>query len=168
MKLTPLSDFVLEQKETSTIDTAQIDWYDKEISKLDLIRSYTKFLKQPLTLGMFVPVNKDGVLLKPLQFCCSSSDCGCMGMPVNVSCQEEIDEYYEAKEKVLFEGWTHEDRYGWVQHHELGLEINTETGTLAIFHENGIGYGYVKKVEDLVSYALTLTPSALEVIGMKE
>lgn len=128
MTLKPLSDYILELNEKRKNDLISV------FDFAHLVIKYTEFLKQPLTLGMFVPLDRDGVVLEPLQFCCAGSDCGCMGMPVNVSSQQEIDDYYEAKEKVLFEGWTHEDRYGWVQHHKLGLEINTETGTLAIFH----------------------------------
>lgn len=138
MKLTPLTDFVLENLNPENFGSSDVR----------KVIAYTKFLKQPLTLGMFVPVDEEGSVLKFIDL--------------------DSPKYFKMKEKVLFEGWTHEDRYGWVQNHELGLEINTETGTLAIFHENGIGYGYVKNIEDLVSYALTLTPSALEAIGIKE
>jgi hypothetical protein len=28
-----------------------------------------------------------------LQYCCSGSDCGCMGFPINFSCKEEYEEY---------------------------------------------------------------------------
>ena len=55
-------DFVLNQGETSSFDTDQGDWYFKEQSKLDKIRSYANFLKQPLELWMFVPCKLvDGV-----------------------------------------------------------------------------------------------------------
>jgi len=161
-KLITLSDFVLEQRMTSE-EIAKVSFsqiHDHIFAYYDKVFAYTKFLKQPLALGMFVPCDEEGNVLK--KYSGVSFDWH------NVPQAIESDEYLKAKEKVLFEGWTHEDRYGWVQHHELGLEINTETGTLAIFHENGIGYGYVKKVEDLVSYALTLTPSALEAIGIKQ
>lgn len=155
-KLIPLLDFVLEQ---------EVRMSNPEIFK-SKVYAYTNFLKQPLVLGMFVPCDEEGnVLDVPAGYEDYLANEDSLLYAKNY---EYIQEYVRANEKVLFEGWTHEDRYGWVQNHELGLEINTETGTLAIFHENGIGYGYVKKVEDLVSYALTLTPSALEAIGIKE
>ncbi|MEA1849207.1 hypothetical protein U9K52_09810 [Chryseobacterium sp. MHB01] len=56
--LIPLSDFVLEQSRTQTLDRSQIDWYDAEMAKLELIRNYAEFLKQPLTLSMFTGENK--------------------------------------------------------------------------------------------------------------
>lgn len=91
-----MTDFVLEQQEKFKSDR----FYFRQFK--DNVINYANFLKQPLTLGMFVPVDSHGVILDELKFCCTSSDCGCMGMPVNVSSMEEIDEYYEAKEKVLF------------------------------------------------------------------
>ena len=53
MKLIPLSDFVLERVD--------------KISALDLanqVVAYTKFLKQPLTLGMFFQLYKEGKIMK--------------------------------------------------------------------------------------------------------
>ncbi|MDR3026074.1 hypothetical protein [Chryseobacterium sp.] len=167
MKLTSLSDYVLEQ-EKIILDEIEYSGstsedYRSMVQFITLVTNYTKFLKQPLTLGMFMPVDEDGVVLKEPKkedYTLEELEASYMGI--------DVLDYHEAKEKVIFEGWIHEDRYGWVQHHKLGLEINTETGTLAIFHENGIGYGYVKKAEDLVSYGLELTPSAIEAIGLKE
>ncbi|MBE4949889.1 hypothetical protein [Chryseobacterium culicis] len=158
MKLIPLSDFVLEQLEIQQ-STSEF----KEV-----VRNYTHFLKQPLALGMFVPVNRDGVLLKPLQFCCSSSDCGCLGMPVNVSCQEEIDEYYEAKEEVLFEGF--ESTYNGFSIVSVD-RIDVEDNYRLSFNKEG-GCRQYYNIEELVmsdeNFEIELTPSALEAIGIKE
>lgn len=54
--------------------------------------------------GMFIPCNKQDEPLQALQYCCSGNpeQCGCRGLPVNVNSMQEIDEYYEAEEKVLF------------------------------------------------------------------
>ncbi|EFK36780.1 Uncharacterised protein [Chryseobacterium gleum] len=155
MNLLNMTDFVLQQRE---------EHYSRNTDKIEVIESYAHFLKQPLALGMFVPVDFVGNVLNEPKI--EEYDI-LKDILIKFNFENDLKRYNEINKKVLFEGWTHEDRYGWVQHHELGLEINTETGTLAIFHENGIGYGYVKKVEDLVSYALTLTPSALEAIGIK-
>ncbi len=92
MKLISLLEYVLSE---------EIRMSNSEVFK-SKVYAYANFLKQPLTLQMFVPVDKHGVILEDLKFCCSGSDCGCMGQPVNVGSQEEIDEYYEAKERVLF------------------------------------------------------------------
>ncbi|WP_312900200.1 hypothetical protein [Chryseobacterium taichungense] len=139
--LIPLSDFVLEQ---------EIRMSSPEIFK-SKVYAYANFLKQPLTLEMFVAVDKHGVVLEPLQFCCTSPDCGCMGMPVNVSSQEEIDEYYEALEKVLFEGFEQKG----------GLSV-----AKAICQTYQLIEDLTYKKIPLVN--LTLTPSALQQIGIKE
>ncbi|WNI34673.1 hypothetical protein [Chryseobacterium sp. SG20098] len=68
MKLQSMVEFVLLQKETSTLDTAQIDWYDLEVNILSKIRKYALFISRSPTLEMFVPVDQDGnVLEEPMQ-----------------------------------------------------------------------------------------------------
>lgn len=39
--------------------------------------------------------------LGELERCCSGKECGCMGMPVNVSSREEMDEILEAESRTL-------------------------------------------------------------------
>jgi len=151
MKLIPLSDFILEQKETSTIDTAQIDWYDKEIFKLDLIRSYTKFLKQPLALGMFVPVDVQGNILNEPFYDPSNEQYWAA----------ERFAYDTAKEKVLFEGCEVK-------------EIKTDKNYFVVYHNSRqIWISWTDRIiEDMILNriylnGLELTPSALEAIGIK-
>ncbi|WP_288446509.1 hypothetical protein [uncultured Chryseobacterium sp.] len=161
MKLIPLSDFVLEQLEIRQ-STSEF----KEV-----VRNYTHFLKQPLTLGMFVQVDKHGSVLEPLQFCCTGSDCGCMGMPVNVSSQEEIDEYYEAMEKVLFAGFQSKPAANEVFNNSLKLTIYLKVLQFMNVHENGLGGGDLANTIEALAHAdlgIDLTPSALEAIGIKE
>ena len=100
MKLISMTDFVLEQNDTTTLDMSQIDLYDKELSILEKIRNYATFLKQPLKREMFVPCDEDGNVLEEPKIE-----------------EEYVDEhttqifaqyqYYldKAKEKVLFEGF---------------------------------------------------------------
>lgn len=169
MKLIPLSDFV--EKYTAPIVSEDQDSSDvaKLLNNLKLISGYTKFLKQPLALGMFVPVDNHGIVLEPLKFCCNSSDCGCMGMPVNVSSQQEIDEYYQAQEKVLFEGFEiyncGENSDGLirsvVRNGNCYVGVKYERGN---FHLNDYAVNY--SVEKLVNHGLELTPSALKQIGL--
>ena len=95
MKLISMTDFVLSQTELL---------YDKNQSKLiHNIVNYAQFLKQSLKLEMFVPCDEDGNVLEE---------------PTNYEVWEEIylkdkssiigfkehESYFEAKEKVLFEG----------------------------------------------------------------
>ena len=71
---------------------------------------------------------------------------------------------YEAKEYVLFEGWfvSGNDTV-----HFNGITIYLKSGTIAIQQSDGIGYGIIKTIQDLVSYGLILTPSALKQIGIE-
>ncbi|BAP30159.1 uncharacterized protein CHSO_1122 [Chryseobacterium sp. StRB126] len=170
MKLIPLSDFILEQKRKTTSETDYV-------KPLKLIFNYAEFLKQPLTLGMFVPVDKHGVVLEPLQFCCTSSDCGCMGMPVNVSAQEEIDEYYEANDKVLLKGVLRVNKTPYKATKRNLIDLVSGEKFMRIYTELTYWTGEIEKqyfdgknnlkVEDLIKFDLTLTPSALEAIGIK-
>jgi hypothetical protein len=176
MKLIPLSDFV-EKYTPPVISDNQSSDVAKLLNNLKLISNYTKFLKQPLTLGMFVPVDKHGSVLESLQFCCSGSDCGCMGMPVNVSCQEEIDEYYEAQERVLFANAVTIDESPYKMTERLMIDLK-HPASFRIYNKFTFNDGRVESqflpnfsknptVEYLVDYGLELTPSALEAIGIK-
>ena len=64
---------------------------DKALSKIE---NYSKFLKQPLTLGMFVPCDLDGNLLEYPDHNYNSMEY-----------MDEFDVYNEAKNRVLFEGF---------------------------------------------------------------
>lgn len=47
--------------------------------------------------GFYWGINPHGELIG----CCSGRDCGCMGMPINVSSQKEIDDILEAESKTF-------------------------------------------------------------------
>lgn len=84
MKLISITDFVL--KECGKCGNEP---------RLSRIEKYAKFLKQPLTLGMFVPCGENGnVLEKPKGF---------SNIDMNIGEHSKLIEYEEAKEKVLFE-----------------------------------------------------------------
>jgi len=94
-KLIPMVDFVAE------IDS--LKYWDID-SKYEAILKYAEFLKQPLTLGMFVPVNSDGeVTEEPLK-----SDYASKPFNESGECKVYFDDlhiYNKAKENVLFEGF---------------------------------------------------------------
>lgn len=96
MKLISMTEYTLQ-----TLDEEVTVSYGIR-DKVRQIRAYAEFLKQPLELWMFVPCDEHGVFMPPLEMCCSGADCGCMGMPTNVSSQKEIDDYLEAENRVLF------------------------------------------------------------------
>lgn len=107
---------------------------------------YCRFLRQPLTLGMFVPVDENGELLNPpierLQYG------GGYSMREN-----EVEAYEKAKEKVLFEGFSirkeRNKKYVGTTGYEIELPLNIMT------------------IEDLANdWNVELTPSALKQIGL--
>jgi hypothetical protein len=81
-----MTDFVLEQS---------VRIMNCEITHLESheeIVNYAKFLKQPLKLEMFVPLDEDGNVLTQCEEICAF-EC------------DKIKNYRKAKEKVLFEGF---------------------------------------------------------------
>lgn len=136
-KLIPMTDFVLEQKEhQNKIDS----------NVLTVIYNYAKFLKQPLKLGMFVPCDEDGNVLK-------------FDYPQNKAfddvAQIEFEKQYQkAKERCLF------------------AELNVMNIRDFYFIERDnkslfcIGLDNIKTVKDLVKYDLQLTQTAINLIGL--
>lgn len=155
MKLIPLSEYVLQRVDKVTALQLAND-----------VVAYTKFLRQPLTLSMFVPVDDEGEVLNYDE--------------IRVSVQEGTetwDIWTNAKEKVLFRGFTYEGfeyedsicKYYWGQVNIYRFSNgNTEFYGRDDSQEDRPTYR-LKTVEDLVNlHDITLTPSALKLIGAKE
>ena len=156
-RLISMTDFVLEQNTKWEYET-------DAMTHLSIIIGYAEFLKQPLTLGMFVPCDEDGNIMDEPKTCCSGRECGCMGMPYNYFSREELNGYEEALNRVLFEGF-----------HLIGdKEIELKgTDNWFVFNEKSIEFSnefsqekYVYKVDDLVELELILTESAKKQIGL--
>ena len=108
--LIPMTDFVLEQLNEQNSRTKPM----REV--FNSLEKYAKFLKQPLKLEMFVPCDEDGNILKEpkrwedyLQY------------PDSFDGNKEWDELYDyqqAKEKVLFVFKPHFD-ISVIKHHVL-------------------------------------------------
>ena len=86
-------DFVLEQNEKIKKEKYGIESY---YSTMQVLINYASFLKQHLTLGMFMPCDEDG---NPIILDTEHKEC-----PISWS-NDEIEQYKQAKEKVLFEGF---------------------------------------------------------------
>lgn len=102
-KLISMTAFVLAQNYTTTLDMSQIDFYDRELSILSKIRNYAKFLKQPLKLEMFVPVDQNGNVLSEPQMIEKRLGFDEVEMDYDYA---EVEIYKKAKEKVLFKNVT--------------------------------------------------------------
>jgi len=109
--------------------------------EIGLLYDYANFLKQPLTLGMFVPCGEDGeVLIEPSLYDPRSKT----GNTEHHEFDEKEKQYQQAKERVLFEGFD-------------SLDYD-------IFFNDGC-----EVVEDLLKYStikLTLTETAVKQLGL--
>ena len=142
-RLIPMTDYVHSEFDKHLQTLKGYTAFDYMIK----VKNYANLLSTPLTLGMFVPCDLEGNVLKDL--------------PKNVwsdfyskdlTCEDTYDEcikYQQAKERVLFEGhyaetveneirvWT---SYGWLY---FPTEINAT-------------------IEDVIYHNLTLTPNAVK------
>lgn len=114
--LIPMTDFVLKQNYTTTLDISQIDFYDKELKILSTIRNYAELLKQPLKLEMFVPCDEDGNVLGEPQSAWSDG----------------IEQWEKAKEKVLFEGFKPYEDYECAKYEEVYVDEEVCDGKFTV------------------------------------
>ena len=136
MKLISMKDFVLEQDNKASL----VGTYDK-------IVRYAKLLKQPLTLGMFIPCDEKGnVLENPKRKVLELSD-GTCGYVTNINA---FDKYLQAKERVLFEGFELKD----------GFIIMPDKQFLDTSRLKN------KTVENLINQHYILTESAIKKLGL--
>jgi len=157
MKLIKMVDFVLEYYSSEEHDELQI---------LDLMNNYAFFLKQPLTVGMFVPADEQGnVLEEPEMY----NDWVNHKVDASKYTKECFDcaSYKEAKERVMFEGWSF-----YVE--DERLRLTDEKSTLE-FYPRGYnretielydGVFVYSCIEDALSLSLTLTPTAIKKLGL--
>lgn len=133
-----MTDFVLGT-ESSLDKYNPIGLNEDKQKRYNSILNYAKFLKQPLTLGMFVPCDVDGNVLEE---------------PENPKKSPEhmrkYDSYVKAKERVLFEGF----------YLEYNAVMSPQGGYL------DVGNLKQKTVETIVGANLTLTQSAIKQIGL--
>lgn len=151
-ELVSMVDYVLELFEKMPLQPSQIECVEHNLK----IVKYAKFLKQPLTLGMFIPCDEDGHVLKEPNIneyksspFCESGLCD--------SYYKSLEYYNKAKERVLFKGYFLEDRFL----EDRYLCYNTKRGKRPFMPADGLGYyDSIEKVLSL--WPLTLTESALK------
>ena len=135
MKLISMTDFVLYKKESHT-----------------QIMKYAKFLKQPLTLGMFVPCDEEQCMIDVNYRYTSDYE----------HLNKELDKRYEkAKERVLFK--IIKPR---LINKNLFLYESYIYYSEGLVYENNDGRS-LELIEDLISFTdLTLTETAIKQIGL--
>lgn len=128
------------------------------------VRGYAKFLKQPLELGMFVPCDEDGNMLKEPENFESEYQKIILDEQKSASKSEQekwkkLKQYQKAKERVLFEGC-------YIHHFDLcGMAITAERSDIIYtFDDEKFSYYNIEQLER--GCDLELTPTALKQIGL--
>jgi len=95
-------EYVLDSKNHLSSDSSQIQ------VRLNKILYYAEFLKQPLTLGMFVPCDLESNVLEEPN---SNDDYYKDANGISENYFIDFKEYQKAKERVLFKGFKVDDQY---------------------------------------------------------
>ena len=146
MRLVSMTDFVLENAKQPYVEGTKYK---------DLV-NYAKFLKQPLKLEMFVPCDEDGDILDEPEY----YELRLLYMMTEYN--DEVYTYYQAKVKVLFEGFEIDKNLYLVYKNEIsiGRFISYENGSKFLFRDN------FKTIEDLVEFGFKLTENTIKQIGL--
>jgi len=133
-RLISMTDFVISMREDKEKDNIRKFW---------ACERYANFLKQPLTLGMFVPCDLDGNVLE-------ESKCDCYTEYDREGCSENCSGYVNAKNRCLFEG-----KFDVRSEGNPFVRLNNIE-----FHLHGL------TIERLVTFDLQLTQTALKQLGL--
>jgi len=139
------------------------------------IYNYAIFLKQPLTLSMFVPTDENGNVLEETEYfklygCCLQFDNSKFeGFFDDIDdfkqWEYECLKYQQAKERVLFEGFKVVERpfvHGKKHYFITNGNIDVSYNYNGIFEFDN----YFKNIESLVPHNLTLTETAVKKLGL--
>lgn len=156
-RLISMTDFVLQ-------DWSKYKGYDSEdyrvfaYNKNVIIENYATFLKQPLTLGMFVPCDENGNVLEEPDYDGFEVDINesYFGGETDIEIEKYELKYQKAKEKVLFNGdWEISNYKKWVL-----IESKKRSFSFYPFESDCL------KIENLVDRDFELTESAIKEIGL--
>ena len=141
MKLISMTSFVLQRDIT-------------DIKQIDSIVKYANFLKQPLKLEMFVPIDQNGNILEEPKMI--EKQLGFEEVEIDYD-YAEVEVYKKAKEKVLFEGIEFRKNGG------VNF-LTIKEYTFAFFNFN-VKFKNLT-IEYLIQYDLQLTENAVKQIGI--
>ena len=161
MKLISMTDFVLEQSELKTKNT------ELELGLLksvQLIYNYANYLKQPLTLGMFVPCDEDGNVLEEPNHLDYKSKNSFGELVFNSESNKmkyhaNYDTWFEGKEMVIFDEFSFSNNIlynGFQTIKFMNFSNGNVTINLVDYSDEKTPKIQVKTIEDLIPYNLTL------------
>lgn len=167
MKLQNMTDFVLNIDEI-VIQGEDQEYNEWSLSCLGKIENYAKFLKKPLTLGMFVPCDENvNILFQPIHFNEWLSEY--KNGIIHEYEHHTMLKYLKAKERVLFED-IKLGNYGNKMFHLTGFNNSYVIINGVIYNDNQ--NSAPQKTEDAIEDLLNtnshieLTPSAIKQIGL--
>jgi len=157
-KLIPMTTFVLE-------------YYSHEgyadLQTLKLMKNYANFLKKPLRLGMFVPVDQEGNVLKEPKNYTSwkALEHNSKGETSDTAAFEEYRIYQAAEQQCLFKDFKVDyngySRVRIVAAYNNSIELS--------FNKNDLNFSTFQNVESLTALdEIYLTRTALRLIGIKK
>ena len=144
-RLKSMTDFVITQWSIDLTKTQR-----------ERVSNYANFLKQKLKLEMFVFCDEDGDILE------EPTDYEKRLLNMMTEYNDEVYTYYQAKAKVLFEGFEIDKNLYLVYKNEIsiGRFISYENGSKFLFRDN------FKTIEDLVEFGFKLTENTIKQIGL--
>ena len=122
---------------------------DKSDSEYRRLReNFDNFLEKPLKLGYFIPCDEEGdILEEPTNY-----EKRLLNMMTEYN--DEVYTYYQAKAKVLFEGFEYDKENDWVTYNEF-----------ARFFVSELQNGKVEDLFKLIKDEITLTETSKKEIG---
>lgn len=127
--------------------------------------NYANFLKQPLEIWMFIPCKLvDGVWVVLEITINNSRELNSQFQDKKLQKKFELNfnEYQEAKERCLFEGWIVENKSIFT------IWIENKTANICFTVRGKVNYNgiNIQTIEDLVIYNLQLTPTAQKQLSL--
>ncbi|UWX61811.1 hypothetical protein N0B40_05890 [Chryseobacterium oranimense] len=156
-KLIPMTDFVIE-------------YYSNEgyadLQTLRLMKNYANLLRKPLTLGMFVPVDPKGNVLKEPKNYTSWKSLDHNNVKRNDTAGfEEYTEYQKAEKNCLFEGFT----IAYNGYSVVRIVASYDQSIEISFNKNDLLSTAFADIESLTVFDdIYLTVNALKSIGIKK
>lgn len=159
-KLIPMTDFVIE-------------YYSNEgyadLQTLNLMKNYANFLRHPLTLALFVPVDPNGNVLKePKNYSSWKSlkhnEVLSDDTPA-VSGFEEYNVYKKAEQNCFFEGF----KVAYNGYSVVRITASYDESIELSFNKNDLKFQTFTDIESLTVFdEIYLSPTALKMIGIKK
>lgn len=168
-KLISMVDFVLEHFKENFTETGKGHW--EPIKMVNVVMSYANFLKQPLTLGMFIPCDEEG---KPFsEWEIDEELCETILLKrERVFAKDLIDlaeQYQKAKERVLFKGYNVESKtIKDVTYYNITYKGSDTYYSHNSYPDNNPSFNGRKTIQDLIKDDVDLTQTAQTQIGINK